>query len=212
MDLGDRRVTLRGAIRLFVVFVTPPGARSAEVLELRIEADRPLDDAGTEQIVKRRSGPAAEEAGPGLGWLLTRLMDHLADVEVEAYACADADVCLRFGGGLDVWLPGGQQLTMHGATRGPVDAARLSSPWVVSVPGAAVRASHAQLRWVSALAKVRVDRATLHPDGSVHLEGRGRGGLDRVVRGGLQQASARLSGLVRTSPRFASVRAFLPPA
>ena len=56
---------------------------------------------------------------------------------------------------------------------------------------------------------VRIDGATLHPDGSVHLEGGARGGLDRVVRNGLQQASASLSRLVRSSPRFARFRVFL---
>ena len=36
-----------------------------------------------------------------------------------------------------------------------------------------------------------------------------RHALDRVVRGGLKRASARLSELVRQSPRFARVRSFL---
>jgi hypothetical protein len=92
---------------------------------------------------------------------------------------------------------------------GPAADLKLDRPLVVSVGNAWVCLSHDRLRFLSSLARVRISKAVLHPDGSVALEGGARRGLDRAARGGLNRASERLSNLVKSAPQFSMVRAFL---
>jgi len=82
---------------------------------------------------------------------------------------------------------------------------------VVSTGDAWLRISKGHLGYLSRLARVRIRRATLHPDGSVAIEGGGRRGLDRAVRRGLLEASAQLSNLVKSAPQFSGIREFLEP-
>ena len=72
-----------------------------------------------------------------------------------------------------------------------------------------IRVTHGRAPGLSKVARVRVHRFALPPDGSVHLDGAGRGMLDFAISSGLRQASSRLSALIRESPRFERLRAFL---
>ena len=85
----------------------------------------------------------------------------------------------------------------------------LSQPVVMEVDGEGFKLSHQRFRRLASLASLRLEGASLHPDGEVRLKGGAGLGLDRMVRGGLEKASERLSELVRSSPRFARVRSFL---
>lgn len=139
------------------------------------------------------------------------LVGRLWDLHLQARADAAGEVRLQFAPGMEVCLPGGWVLA-RGATCGPPDALVLSGPFEITAGQAVVRlAGGERLRWLSSLAGIRVDRALLHPDGRVALEGGAGRGLDRAVRSGLQKASDALSGVVRYSPRFAPFRAFLQP-
>ncbi len=137
------------------------------------------------------------------------LMRGLANPTVEALAVPDGDLWMRFGGGMEVLIPAGSVLEVTGAAVGPPDDLKLTEPLVVSIDDAWLRLSHNRLRFLSSLARVRISKAVLHPDGSVNLEGGARLGLNRAVRGGLVRASERLSTLVRSAPQFSMVRAFL---
>lgn len=208
--LASRELALSGPVRVSLTFRSGP-----ELTELVVEGALTLDGATIRQaklapgllVVDGTPSPAALR----LDRVLEAVVDLLSDVQVQARVIPDGELVVTFASGVDVSVPGNQLLTVQGAATGPASALRLSAPLVVSVHGATIRLNHNQLRWLGALARVTVHRATLHPDGRVDLEGGGRTGLDRAVRGGLQQASARLSRLVRSSPRFASVRAFLLP-
>jgi hypothetical protein len=153
--------------------------------------------------------PLAEPGLPDvLGPFVTALLDRLADVAVSATAEPDGDIALRMGHGIEVIVPDGMPLTVRGASHGSPAALRLSEPLTVGFGGEGLRLSHEQFRFLARLSVVRLGRATLHPDGSVALEGRGGLGAE-LARAPLQKASDRLSELVRRSPGFHRVRAFL---
>lgn len=137
------------------------------------------------------------------------LVGRLWDLHLEARGDAAGEVRLQLAPGMEVCVPGGWVLA-RGATCGPPDALVLSGPFEITAGNAVIRlAGGDRLRWLSSLAAIRVDRAVLHPDGRVALEGGAGRGLDRAVRSGLQRASEALSGVIRHSPRFAPFRAFL---
>lgn len=141
---------------------------------------------------------------------LEAVVGQLWDLRVQASARARGNVHLRFGPGVELDFPGGT-VQMTGEASGPPHAMVLCAPLEIRAGQATVRlAGSGKLRWLSELAAIRVDRAVLHPDGRVALEGGARRGLDRAVRSGLRRASDAVSSLVRHSPRFRVVRTFLP--
>lgn len=142
----------------------------------------------------------------GSGRLLTDLVRRLGDVEVSVRAEPDGDVVLRLAGGVELRVAEGVGLSIDGAARGPADDLHLWRPVEIGFGGEGIALHHGKLEWLSRLACVRVAHATLHPDGSVDLEGGAGPGFDAAVKGGLQTASAGLSALVRRSP---GVRRFL---
>lgn len=140
--------------------------------------------------------------------VLMGLLDHLHDLSVEVAADTDRDLLVKISQGVEATLPASEVVTVRGCMAGPPDQPQLSAALVVSVAGTGVRLSHAKARWLSSLARVRLQEARLHPDGRVALHANTRGGAHRLG-GGLQRVSERLSEVVRKSPRFARVRAFL---
>ena len=138
-----------------------------------------------------------------------QLVGRLWDLQVDAVARAVGEVRVNFGPRMELVFPGGP-VQVSGRTCGPPDALVLAGPLEVRAGRATVRlAGDERLSWLSSLAKIRVDRAVLHPDGRVALEGGARTGFDRAVRSGLRRASDAVSALVRHSPRFQVVRGFL---
>jgi hypothetical protein len=162
------------------------------------------DAAAIDETTRARLGASLH-----IGTLARTLLDHVGDVSVQARAEPDGDLLLRLGGGVEAIVPSGVLLTASGATTGPASDLQLSEPLVVDFGGEGLRFSHEQFRWLARLAVVRLGSATLHPDGSVALEGAGSGTVDVAMRAPLQRASARLSDLVRKSPQFGRVRSFL---
>ena len=140
--------------------------------------------------------------------LLEFLLDHVHDLSVEVAAHTERDLIVKVSKGVEATLPAHHVVTLRGGTQGPPEQPLLAAPLVVSVAGTGVRLSHAKLRWLSTLAKVRLQEAQLHPNGRVALHAHARGGSQRLG-GGLHRVSERLSEVVRRSPRFARVRAFL---
>lgn len=143
------------------------------------------------------------------GRLMERLVAEIGSVAVSARAEPDGDLLLKLGGGVEVVIPEGILLTVSGASVGPSHELQLCEPLTVGFGGEGLRLSHEQFRWLSRLATVRLGRATLHPDGSVALEGRGPRHVEIAMRAPLQRASARISDMVRRSPHFSPLRAFL---
>ena len=140
--------------------------------------------------------------------LLDGLLDHVHDLSVEVAAWPDRDLVVKLSGGVEATVRAGDVVTVRGHTAGPPASPLLDAPLTVTVGGAGLRVSHEKLRWLASLALVRIQEASLHPDGTVDLHADTRGGLHRVG-GGLRRVSERLSEVVRESPRFARVRAFL---
>ncbi len=140
--------------------------------------------------------------------LLDALLDHLHDLSAEVAAWPDRDLVVKLSGGVEASVRAGDVVTVRGVTAGAPHGPLLDAPLTVTVGGAGLKVSHEKLRWLAALAQVRIQEASLHPDGKVDLQGEARGGLHRVG-GGLQRVSERLSEVVRDSPRFARIRAFL---
>lgn len=143
----------------------------------------------------------------GAGRLFGALVGVMSDVDGEAWAEPDGEVVLDVGG-IEARVPRGVLLTVNGAARGPSDGLVLCRPVEIGFGGDGLRLQHERLEWLSRLAGLRIARATVHPDGSVALEGRGAPGFDVAVRGSLRTASAGLSAFLRRSP---GVRRFLRP-
>lgn len=210
ISLGSAVLGLSGPVRVRLSFGAGP-VLTEVVIDGHVALDeRPVRELRLVPGTLRIDG-APEPCELRLDRVLEAVVDELSDVEVEARAVPDGELVLTLVSGVEVTIPADHLLAVRGAAVGPAHALRLSAPLVVSVQGATIRLNHDQLRWLGVLARICVHRATLHPDGRVDLEGGGRSGLDRAVRGGLQHASARLSRLVRSSPRFERVRAFLAP-
>lgn len=133
----------------------------------------------------------------------------LSDVNARVEAVPDGEVLVKFQHGVHAVLSPRALVVVEGAAAGPPGSLRLAGPLVMTVNGEGLRLSHERFRRLSSLASVRIEGASLHPDGEVRLWGGANAMLDRVVQGGLERASARLSDLIRRSPRFARVRTFL---
>jgi len=140
--------------------------------------------------------------------LLEALLDHLHDLSVEVAAWPGQDLLVKLSGGVEATVGATDVVTLKGTTRGAPGQPLLDAPLVCTVGGSGLRVSHQKLRWLSTLAKVRIQEASLHPCGRVDLQADTRVGLHRMGRG-LDRVSQRLSEVVRRSPRFARVRTFL---
>lgn len=140
--------------------------------------------------------------------LIEALLDHLHDLAVEIAAWPGQELLVKLAGGVEATVGATDVVTLKGATVGPPGQPLLDAPLVCTVGGAGLRVSHKKLRWLSTLAMVRIQEASLHPCGRVDLQADTPAGLHRLGRG-LDRVSARLSEVVRRSPRFARVRAFL---
>ncbi len=148
-----------------------------------------------------------QSTGRGLATLVRALHDAAFVVRAEP----DGEVLVKMDNGLEAVVPEGGTITLTAVVEGPPDAPLLCAPLEAKVGGEGIRVSHSSVRWLAALAQVRIHRVALHPDGSVEIQSHKQGSvLDRAVDRGLRKASNTLSDLVRNSPRFERVRTFLP--
>ncbi|MBT3219498.1 MAG: hypothetical protein HN348_10435 [Proteobacteria bacterium] len=135
-----------------------------------------------------------------LGETVERLLVVLGDLAVRATVEADGRLLVQYGPGFEVRLADGAMVTIKGACRGTPSTLRLCRPLEVHCRGDGLSISHKQLKRLAKLAKVRIEKATLHPDGSVRLEGGAIAPLRGAVRGGLHTTARQLSRLVRRTP------------
>mgnify|MGYP000029132426 CR=1 FL=1 len=185
----------------------PPSLLAAALDATRMEVGdavgRTLAVAGEVVVLDDTPLPALR-----MDLLLEGLLDHVHDLTVDVAAWPGQELLVKLSGGVEATVGATDVVTLKGATRGPPGSPLLDAPLVCTVGGSGLRVSHQKLRWLSALAKVRIQEASLHPCGRVDLQADTRAGLHRMGRG-LDRVSQRLSEVVRRSPRFARVRAFL---
>lgn len=192
IEAGDTQVALApGPVEATLTF---RGGRQAHVTSLRIEAGHGPVDLATHEDAAR----VAEQ-----------LLDHLHDLALDVDVRTDGEVVLDLGNGLHATLADGGSIAMRATAHGTPAAPRLAEPLQVHIADRGIRVTHGNAPGLSRVARVRVHRLDLHPDGSVHLDGGGRGMLDFAVSSGLRRASSRLSALIRESPRFERLRGFL---
>jgi hypothetical protein len=213
LPLGGHRFAAEGPLALEFDFV---GGRAPSIGRVVVSGEVGL--IGPVELIGRRLeiGRQANLDGGAVPWLsrerigpfIAALVDHLDHLRIAARGEPDGDLLVRLGHGVEVAVPAGVPLTISGATTGPAAALQLSEPLVVRFGGEGLRISHDAFRAFSRLACVRLSRATLHPDGSVALES-GPRVVDAALKAPLQRASARLSEIVRRSPKFSRVRTFL---
>ena len=149
--------------------------------------------------------PVALESGA----FVTGVLNHLCDVELLARGRPVRDATVPLPEGIDITLSDRDEVCVRAKTRGPPDDLVLARPLELQFGTHGIQIDHRSAPWLARIARVRVSGANLHPDGRVVLEGTGGRVMNRVVRTGLRTASAHLSGLVRRSPRFSRLRAFL---
>jgi hypothetical protein len=146
----------------------------------------------------------------GIGTLLGRMLDALADVSVVGWAEPSGDILLHLGYGLQASLPVGAPVRVQAAARGPADGLVLSEPLDIRFGSQGLRISNEQFRLLSRLAGATLSRVRLHPDGTVTVEGHASAMAVEIPLGGpLQRAGAKLSQLVRNSPKMTRYRRFL---
>jgi hypothetical protein len=133
----------------------------------------------------------------------------LSDIRFGFRAHADAPWLLKLGGGLSLDIRREALVELRGATRGDASQIRLCEPVEIRCADVTVQLGSGQFRALSRLAKVKLTGATLHPDGSVDLQGGSRRVLDRAIQGGLSRASRGISSFVRQNVRM---RRFLSSA
>lgn len=203
----------RGPIELVFTF---QGGQDPSIVELALSGALTWDGVEGTAVVVTEQTVAFDETeleGPVRVDLLTRaLVAQLADVQGWAEVVPDGEVVVKFQAGVQATIAADAVLTVQGCASGSPDALTLSEPLVLQVDGEGLRLSHRRFHRLANLARLRIERASLSPEGEVQLEGGANGGLDRLVRGGLHRASARLSELVRSSPKFSRVRRFLREA
>ena len=144
-----------------------------------------------------------------MGPVLDALVNSVGDVDVRAEVEPDGDVIVKFAVGVELLISEKSHLSVRASGEGPPMALQLSEPLVCKFGGDGIRLSHHQFRGLARLAKIQLNSAILHPDGSVNLKGGASAGLNRAVRGGLHLASNRISRLIKRSPNFTRVRQFL---
>lgn len=199
-----------GDVELALTFI---GGPDPEVVELALNAAlRAGVHAGTTLDADPSSATLDGRPLEGpirLDLLAEAVVNGLSDVSARAEAVPDGELVVKFPHGVQARLAPFAVLVVDGVAHGGPGALRLSAPLTLSVDGGGMQLSHQRFHRLSNLASVRIEGASLHPDGEVRLRGGASGVLDRVVQGGLERAGARLSDLVRRSPRFARVRNFL---
>lgn len=213
VEAGGARIE-RGPVWVHVEFA---GGETPRVLRARVSG-RVVD------VARSRVGAELEATESGwavdgfdvesaeTGACLAAFLDRLHDVELQARAWPDGELMVSFASGMTIAVPSGRAVVVSGATAGPPAELRLSAPLRLAVEGEGVQMTLGRTRWLSRAARVRILEAQLHPDGSVALSAGSHRVIDHAVRAGLKTASITLSQLVRRSPRFARVRAFLKPA
>ena len=210
---GDRQVLVPAcALRVEVAFTGGPEPR-IDVVGFDAEG-MAVDGQATAAVVLCADADGAEgEAlhvdGKALQQLMLDVLERFSDVSMVARAEPEGELVLHLGQGVRVHVPRGAVLELSGATAGGSTDLVLSEPLVVAFGGEGLRLSHEQFKFLSRLASVRLSQATLHPDGSVDLEGHGSRWIDVALRVPLAKASTRLSDLIRQSPNFHRLRAFL---
>ncbi|MEN0064772.1 MAG: hypothetical protein AAGA48_21685 [Myxococcota bacterium] len=143
----------------------------------------------------------------GLG--VAAVVDALHDVGLCVEARTDGELQVSLGHGIEASVPAEGVVTLSAVVEGPPDAVVLATAVEVSVAGQGIGVRHQQARWLDGLARIRIRRVSLHPNGEVELDGSGAGVMDWAVTNGLRRASSRITELVRDSPRFERLRAFL---
>lgn len=140
---------------------------------------------------------------------LTVLIDALHDVGICVEAHTDGSLQVVLGHGIEATIPEQGVVSLSAVVEGPPEAPVLAGALEVRVDGSGIGVRHRQARWLDALAKIRIRRVSLHPDGQVEFDGGAAGVMDWAVTSGLKQASSRITELVKGSPRFERLRAFL---
>ncbi len=195
------------------VAFTFEGGEDPVILALAIEGSVQRDGIAGTSLDADAEGTALDgvrlDAPIRLDKLLEALLHGLSDVDAWTELIPRGELLVKFQHGVQVAVSADAVVHAEGSAEGSPGALRLSRPLVLKVGGEGLRLSHRRFRRLSSLADIRIEGASLHPDGEVRLRGGANTALDRVVRGGLKRASARLSELVRRSPRFARVRSFL---
>ena len=204
------QLTVCGPVELVFAF---RGGEAPCIVELALSGELVWGGLAGSALVANDSACALDEAeleGTIRRDLLAQaVLRGLSDVTAWTEVVPDGEVVVKFQHGVQATISAEAVLTVHGRALGPPTALRLTEPLVMEVDGEGVRLSHQRFHRLASLARLRIEGATLHPDGEVRLKGGANGQLDRLVRGGLHRASARLSDLVRRSPNFARVRRFL---
>lgn len=190
----------------------------------RVGADRPVDlpagsivvdltfEGGEEPSITSLTLTAADRELPAPASpaaFVAALLDVLHDLAIDLEVHTDGEVVIDLGSGLQATLADGGSIALRAAAHGSPEAPRLVEPLEVDVADHGIKVTHARAPGLSRMARVRVHRFALHPDGTVHLDGGGTGVLDFAVSSGLRRASSRLASLIRESPRFERLRAFL---
>jgi len=158
---------------------------------------------------------AATVVGPGCSVRtddvagLAPIVDALHDVGICVEARTDVEARVSLGHGIEATIPESGTISLSAAVEGPPDAPVLAAALEVRVDGTGIGVRHRQARWLDSLARIRIRRVSLHPDGQVEFDGGAAGVMDWAVTDGLRRASNRITELVKDSPRFERLRAFL---
>ncbi|MEO0602684.1 MAG: hypothetical protein AAF211_14675 [Myxococcota bacterium] len=137
------------------------------------------------------------------------VIDALHDVGICVEARTDHEVQVTLGHGIEATIPQDGTITMSAAVEGPPETPVLAAALHVQVDGTGIGVRHRQARWLDGLARIRIRRVSLHPDGQVEFDGGAAGMMDWAVTNGLKRASSSITELVKDSPRFERLRAFL---
>ena len=137
---------------------------------------------------------------PRLEVLVDGVVHGLQSFEVDANAVPEGQLVVRFGFGLQLGIAETREVRARGAAEMNGLELRLSRPLEITCDGDGIVVGHRRFDVINRLARVRIAKATLHPDGLVELDGGASRPLNRAVRGGLRQTSRHLSDFVRRSP------------
>jgi len=137
------------------------------------------------------------------------VVDELHDVGVRVEARTDTEVEVTLGHGIEATIPKNGTISLSAAVEGPPETPVLAAALEVNVDGSGIGVRHSQARWLDSIARIRISRVSLHPDGQVEFDGGGTGVMDWAVNDGLRRASSRITELVKASPRFERLRSFL---
>ncbi len=137
------------------------------------------------------------------------VIDVLHDVGLCVEARTDDEVQVMLGHGIEATIPENGTISLSAAVEGPPETPVLAATVEVRVDGTGIGVRHSQARWLDSLARIRINRVSLHPDGQVEFDGGAAGVMDWAVTSGLKRASSSITSLVRESERFERLRSFL---